>query len=395
MRLLYTSWFGDLGGGELRLLDHLRATAFAARDGVVLVGQVGPLPGEIRRLGFEARTICWSGGTGFLARQLHWYRAKLATWRAMRAHRPDVVVCNTFFDFDTSGRVAAALGLPLVWRARADTFPYAHDWAPGRLQALVDLLNRRVHRILATTDYEAQMMLRAGVREDKVFVVRNGVDLPTYDRAEGAEAIRAACGAADLIVSFVARMVPQKGYEVFFDALARARQRGVNVKALVAGDTTLLEDSPDAYRRQLRARVIDLGLGDAVRFLGFRRDVAAVMAASDVFVLASLKEPFGTTVIEAMAARRAVIASDLPGPRESIVEDRTGWFFPAGDADALAERLLRAAASPAQCRVLGAAGRERAEREFDLGRNIATLDRHCLEVAGGGRVAGSAAPAVA
>ncbi|HOX90076.1 MAG TPA: glycosyltransferase, partial [Burkholderiaceae bacterium] len=102
----------------------------------------------------------------------------------------------------------------------------------------------------------------------------------------------------------------------------------------------------------------------------------------DAFVLASLIEPFGTTVIEAMAAGRAVIASDLPGPRESVVEGETGLFFPAGDAKALAERLAALHGDRARCGALGRAGRARAEAVFDLERNVAELDRHCAEAAG-------------
>ena len=152
----------------------------------------------------------------------------------------------------------------------------------------------------------------------------------------------------------------------------------------MAGDTTLLEESPDEYRRSLRAQVERLGLGGDVHFLGFRNDIENVHQASDVFVLASLKEPFGTTVIEAMAAGRPVVASDLPGPCESLVAGETGLFFPAGNSSALAERLLILHRNPSMRHSFGAAGRARAEAEFDLHRNVALLDRHCVEVAGGG-----------
>jgi glycosyltransferase involved in cell wall biosynthesis len=381
-RLVYSSWFGDLGGGELRMLDHIRATAFLPERTMVLVNQPGRLLDVLREMGVIVELVRWHSGASFLARQLHWYWAKVWTWRRLRTFRPDLVVSNTFFDFETTGRVAAALRLPLIWRARADTFPTAHLWPPGRLRELVSLLNGRVDRILATTAYEAALMVDAGVDRAKVVVVRNGVDLNRYAAQEKGRSLRRELGLtpADFCAAFVARMVPQKGYETFFEAIARVKARGTRVNALIAGDTTLLEDSPDDYRQSLRDLVARLNIADRVHFLGFRDDVEAVMQAADVFVLASLKEPFGTTVVEAMASARPVISSDLPGPRESLVEGETGLFFPAGDAEALADRLVQIHGDPELRRVLGSAGRSRAEAEFDLDRNIRTLDQHCLDV---------------
>ncbi len=381
--LAYSSWFGDLGGGELRMLDHLRATAFGTGATKVLLNQSGRLEEELRDLGIRSQVIRWHGGSNFLARQLHWYVAWARTWFALSRLEPSVTVCNTFFDLETTGRVAAQLRLPLIWRARADTFPNAHTWRAGRLEELVGFLNHRVERILATTEYEARMMVDAGVSDAKVFVVRNGVDLKRYDDERAGRKLRAQLGLgdADFVVGYVARMVPQKGYETFIDALATLKRDGVRMRAIVAGDTTLLEDSPDAYKRALLERVRRNGLENNISFLGFRDDVNAVMKASDVFVLASLKEPFGTTAIEAMAAGRPVVASDLPGPRESVREDETGVFFPTGDAAALAQRLRQLQAAPARRAALGRAGRARVEAVFDVNRNVAELDRHCVDVA--------------
>ena len=381
--LVYSSWFGDLGGGELRMLDHLRATALAPGRITVLVAQSGPLQAALATLGAATRLNVWKGGSSWWTRQWHWYRAWLRCAWVLRTARPRLVVCNTFFDLESTGQVAGALGLPLVWRARADTFPYAHHWPAGRLATVVGFLNRRVAAIAATTNHEAEMMIAAGVDRAKVRVIRNGVDLARYEAAAAGAAMRAeqGFGADDFVLGFVARMVPQKGYAVFFDAMAALKARGVPVRALVAGDTTLLEESADAYKRSLREQVLRLGLVDDVRFLGFRNDVPVVMNAIDAFVCASAVEPFGNTIIEAMAAARPVVSSDVAGPRESIVEGCTGAFFAPGDAAALADRLQALHLDRAAAAAMGREGRRRAEQVFDLGRNIAELDRLCSDVA--------------
>ena len=379
--LVYSSWYGDLGGGELRLLDHVRNTRFAGRV-LALLNAPGELDAALRAAGARTRVVRWKAGQSWLARQVHWYLAKARTAITLATTPRGVFVANTFPDLETTGRVAAALGWPVVWRARADTFTQTDDWVPGRLQELVHFLNTRVACIVPTTHYEARLMQAAGVDMNKVFVVHNGVDLARYTDEAAGRALReqSGWGPEQFVVAAVARMVPQKGWEVLFEAVARARAAGVPVKVLAAGDTTLMDGDPDAYRRSLHEHAARLGLAEHVRFLGFRSDVWAVMKAADAFVLASLIEPFGTTVIEAMAAARAVIASDLPGPRESVVEGETGRFFPPGDAAALASRLAALHADRALCAALGRAGRARAEAVFDLQRNIAKLDQLCVQL---------------
>ena len=390
--LVYSSWFGDLGGGELRLLDHVRATAFSSTKTAVLLAQPGALEKELAAIGTRAQVIRWKGGHAFAARQIYWYGAWFRCLLTLRRLKPALVVCNTFFDLRTTGEVAATLRLPLVWRARADTFPNAPSWPPGREERLVAFLNRRVQGIAATTRYEAQMMVRAGVDPAKVRVIHNGVDLRAYGDREAGTRLRSERGIApeQFVIAFVARMVPQKGYDVFFDALALLKARGVSFRALVAGDTTLLEEGADDYKRSLRDQVERLGLLDSVHFLGFRKDIPAVMGAADVFAMASLVEPFGNTLIEAMASGRPVVCSDLPGPRESVVDGETGLFFPPGDAEAMADHLSALYADPARRQAMGDHGATRAREVFDLQRNVAALDALCLDVAHGRPLGGLA-----
>jgi glycosyltransferase involved in cell wall biosynthesis len=123
--------------------------------------------------------------------------------------------------------------------------------------------------------------------------------------------------------------------------------------------------------------VCELNLGERVVFLGQRKDVPAVMNAADLFVLSSLKEPFGTTAVEAMAAALPVVASDLPGPRESMLNEETGIFFPAGDIQALQRAIVRLIESPEMGRRMGELGRRRAEARFDLRAYVSSMDEEC------------------
>jgi len=147
----------------------------------------------------------------------------------------------------------------------------------------------------------------------------------------------------------VGRLAPWKGQHVFLEAFARAFPAGGagadegtrSAEALLVGSALFGEDD---YVAALHAQVADLGLEGRVRFTGFVDDVAALLAEVDVVVHASVvAEPFGQVVVEAMAAGRPVIASDLGGPAEVVTDGVDGLLSPAGDADALAACLVRLA----------------------------------------------------
>jgi glycosyltransferase involved in cell wall biosynthesis len=107
-----------------------------------------------------------------------------------------------------------------------------------------------------------------------------------------------------------------------------------------------------------------LGLSAQVRFLGWRDDVAAIMAITDVSVLASMYEGLPYTLLEAMAAARPVVATDVAGSLEVVEEGQTGFLVPPRDAAALADRIGRLLGDDRLRREMGQAGRNRLEKHF-------------------------------
>jgi glycosyltransferase involved in cell wall biosynthesis len=325
----------------------------------------------------------WHGPAGGIAGPL---ARRLGYWRLGRLFRTikssnetkSIVVCNTYPDLNTGGRLAAQNGLTLVWRARADTFvPWGIE--PEQRPGLVRFLNNNVFRIATTTRYEAEIMREAGVDPARVEVIPNGIELSAYNAArDRGWTLRTQLDIPKDVplIAFVARMVPQKGYEVFLHAVAKARERIPQLKVIIAGDTTLYRNG-DQYKRNIHHLVKQLRLEKSVHFLGFMDDIPAVMTAADFFVHASLKEPFGTVLVEAMAAARPVIASDLPGPREIVLAEQTGLFHQAGDVQELASAIERLALDYDLRIRLGKAGYKHAATYFDATHNLARLDALC------------------
>ena len=179
--------------------------------------------------------------------------------------------------------------------------------------------------------------------------------LPNFVDATPAPAIaRAEFGTPDGAVLALAlgRLHPNKGFDVLLAALAR----------LPAVHLWLAGEGPE--ENALRARATALGLDARVRFLGWRRDVAALLAAADMLVCPSRHEPLGNVVIEAWAHRRPVIAAASQGPRQLLADGQSGILVPVDDAVALADAMAALAADPARAAALAEAGRRAYEADY-------------------------------
>jgi glycosyltransferase involved in cell wall biosynthesis len=117
-------------------------------------------------------------------------------------------------------------------------------------------------------------------------------------------------------------------------------------------------------REELQAQVGELKLDAHIHFLGSRLDVADLLAASDIFVLPSLWEGLSMALLEAMAAGLPIVASEVSGTAHAIVPNETGLLVPPGDIQKLTQAVGRLLSNPTFAQALGAAARQRAEREF-------------------------------
>lgn len=237
---------------------------------------------------------------------------------ALRRFRPDVVVAH-----NVSATAVARLAACVLRRPRVVTvFHGVAEAEYGKAARLLSLMSDRLVAVAGTT---ADRLRAAGARE--VLVIPNGVT-PVEPEGDGGTA-RAALGLpADAPVALcLARLEPQKRHDVLLDAWARV---GGGAVLLLAGDGSL--------RAELERRRAALGLADRVRFLGDRTDVAALLAAADLTVLASDWEGMPIAVLESLAACRPVVATDVDGLRE-VLGHGGGALVPRRDPAALAAAL--------------------------------------------------------
>jgi glycosyltransferase involved in cell wall biosynthesis len=323
-----------------------------------------------------------------------WIRALPSRVRAIRglisSFRPDVVH-TTLFASDISGRLAAARTPAAVISSVVNT-SYApvrtHDpnIRPGQLRVLQAIDSLTAHRL--TTHFHAisHAVKRAAVTAlrlppQRITVIERGRDparlgLPGAERRVRTRA-RFGLDADDEVLINVARHEYQKGQRFLLEAVARASAEHPRLVLLVAGR----EGHSSSELERLRAH---LGLGDRVRFLGHTDDVPDLLAASDLFVFPSIYEGLGGAVIEAMALKLPVIASDNEAIREVVEPGRSATLVQPGSPVQLAEAIHDLLVDRSKTLAFGARGREIYLERFTLGRSVERMAKLYQKVAGAG-----------
>ena len=196
-------------------------------------------------------------------------------------------------------------------------------------------------------------------------VVHPGIPLALFDRAaDPATRTSLNGGTSRPIVLTIARLDRQKGQVYLLQAAAHVAEAVF----------VLIGDGPD--RDMLEAQARELGVSDRVVFMGYRRDIPELLAACDVFVMSSLWDALPLTILEAMAAGKPVIATDVGGAREAVAHGETGLLIPPADPVALAGAIRIVLGDSRLAHTLGTAGQSRARQKF----SVETMARRVTEI---------------
>jgi len=204
---------------------------------------------------------------------------------------------------------------------------------------------------------------------DRIIVTGNGVDLRRFrlDLAEkGRRRVREEFhippGAA--VVTMIGRIVKEKGFLELVRSMPEVLRARPETRLLLVGDA--LPSDYDSVKERVIDLVDSMGLTDNVIFTGLRTDIPELLAATDVFVLPSYREGMPLVVLEAMAMAKPVVATNIRGCREIVLDGVTGMLIPPHDVPALAEAVVRLLSDRESARRMGLAGRKRVETRFDL-----------------------------
>jgi glycosyltransferase involved in cell wall biosynthesis len=269
------------------------------------------------------------------------------------------------------GRLAGrAAGVPkIAYTAHGFYFHDRMAWPQRAFHVGLEKLGARATDILMTQSAEdAATAIRLGLAPGGIaHAIGNGVDVERFRPAPGCRAsVRAELGVPEdaVVAVMTGRLVAEKGYPELFAAALR-----VPALHLWCVGSRLASDHADPIGADIEAA--EAAMGARLKLLGYRPDVENLLAAADLFVLPSHREGMPRSILEAMATGLPVVATDIRGSREEVVQDATGLLTPVGDVPALAEALARLVDDPALRLRMGAAGVARARALYDERKVIA------------------------
>jgi glycosyltransferase involved in cell wall biosynthesis len=338
----------EVGGGAEHLVQLARGLASHGFESSVLAGRDGPGAARLRELGARVDRVSGLDGATFLP-----------LVAALKARRPDLLHLHGSRS-GLLGTIAARFArvTPVVYTAHMFAFrrrlPAPLPWLAERAEAMTCAGCDRVICVSRTDRDEAA---RRGLPGERLVVIPNGIEMHRFPACRDRRP-DLGLDAGTPVVGVIGRLVEQKNPIAFVDMARRVAEIVPDARFLVIGDGPLRGEVEGRARRLLG--------DDRLRVVGFRSDVPEMLATLDVVVFPSLWEAQGIGLIEAMAAKRAVVATRLPAHAEAIEPGTSGLLVPADDPDAMAEGVVALLRDPAERARLGEAARQRVESRYRI-----------------------------
>jgi len=360
-----------VAGAEMLVHQLVRRLGDDFDFSVLLLDDIGPLGEDLRERGIPVEVLGRRPGVDVgLGRRLG---------AALRNQRTDVVHAHQYTPWFYAGLGAAwGLGRPrMIFTEHGRHYP---DVRRPKRVAFNRLLAPVTDGLVAVSGFIRDCLRdNEGLPEDRIRVLYNGIEPERFEAVPDRAALRGELGVGpeDPVVGIAARFAPVKDHATLLRAFVRVREALPAAKLVLAGDGPLRED--------LERQAAEAGIVEAVRFLGVRADVPALLKTWDVFCLSSLSEGTSVTLLEAMASGVPAVTTAVGGNPEIVEEGVTGLLAPRGDDESLGRALVELLSDRDRAVAMGEAGRARLRERFTfdgMARGYADL---YAELAAGGR----------
>lgn len=353
-RVMQVTWSLVAGGSEMyafTIASGLDPQTY--QSAICALDKGGAMEEEIRRAGIPFEVMNRRPGVDI---GLMWRLYKL-----FRKHKVDVIHTHHFNQLFYSLAGARLVGARIIHTEHSVEY-----FKRRRLRVALRWMSVFCHKILAIGEDGARALReQVGIPRRKLEIVSAGVDPAAFNHSRSEARQEFGIEEEARVAIIVARLFPEKNHRLLLRAFSEVARRVTGARLLIVGD--------GVERDSIRSEMERLGLQDSVEMLGVRRDVARLLAASDVFVLSSDREGLPIAVLEAMAAGKPVVATGV-GDLPLVVRDgETGRVVPDGDAKAMAEAVIEVLSDEKQSREMGERARCLVAEEFSL---KAMIERH-------------------
>ncbi len=376
--ILFIASRSDIAGGEVYLLNVMRHLDRERFRPLVVVPGEGLFCRALQEL--KVPTVVIEADYGWLTPPMPWYRLlsslplRVARLRQL-IRENDISLVHTNSNQILEGALAANLsGVHHIHMAQVEFQPNIplYEKFPIDPSSFASLMGELSTRVIAVSK-QVYETLSPPLPKEQVKLVYNGVDFDLLDTAARANGrcLRDELGIPgdSLLITGIGRLTPDKGFDCLIQAFsALLKQDSVNARLLIVGGE---EDRP--YAERLRNQVVQAGAEKRVHFLGFRSDIARILAETDVFALSSRREGHPFVLLEAMGSGCASVATRCGGVEDTVRDHETGLLVGIDDSGEMARALAELAHDQELRHRIGAAGKREVRARFGAKESVLQL----------------------
>lgn len=368
IKILYVNHVAQVSGAERSLLNLVQNLDPSEFEIAAALPGLGPLSEDLASAGVTVTTIdicrltkTWNPVL-LLKYYFSWLRGVAQLTALIKDSSIDIVHANSNTAQIYAGPAAARAAVPCIWHSR--------DLV--NLGPLFPWMSRKAARVIAISSAVEQHLRSHGVETGKLRVIRNVVNTNTFTPQNRRNAALRAMGIPEgkKVVAMIGQMVPWKNHALFIRCAKQILQKAPDtIFAVVGGD---LFGEHSAYETSLRDMAEKEIPGKAI-FTGYTSDMPYALEAIDILLHPATREPFGRSIIEAMAMEKPVVAVNSCGPAEIISSGTDGLLVPPDDTEAMSEAALSLLNDSTLAERLGKAARKKVESSFSAEDNSASM----------------------
>jgi len=369
IKILHLTMDSKIAGTEKMLLELAEKSNPRTFDmHFCTLAPTGKLHEELGHKGFRAHSLNFRGMQNIFV-------VYLRLLKLLKKERFDVVHTHLFLSSVIGLTAARVAGIKfcVITRHYSD---YMYLFG-NILKIKLDRLCLRIaDKVIAVSDAVAKVIHdRDKINISKIVVIHNGIDLDVFLRSDNdSTAVKKELGINNdsFVIGAVGSLHPRKGHSLLINAIPLVIEHNPKAKFVLIGDGPLWEG--------LKKQIKEMNLDSYVILCGYRSDINRLIAAFDIFIQPSIEEGFGISILEAMASKKAVIASNIGGIPEIVQDNKTGIFIPPANHEKIAEAILWAMRNPQVIKKMGESGYLRVKNTFSINKMIEEYEKVYLSL---------------